>query len=237
MSKQREQSPSQKNTNKIPTNIFDALSDTVDDVEIPKTTIPNKQEQTPKQITQPKRTASVTITKQENVETSTITFSDNWTVWSHSFPSKEWGPSSYSQIHTIDDVFSFWQLFNNINKIDLGKTHVFIMRGGILPVWEDTENRRGGQYSIRIEPLRGCELYTSIVIYSLCGQIFRNNPALINGISIWFKSGWHLIKIWTREFVKETSPEYAKEFGILNKYLTTKFGELSIKYTQNKPEQ
>jgi len=54
-------------------------------------------------------------------------------------------------LHTITDVRSFWNVFNNfdISKLPM-RDSIHLFHKGIKPVWEDPRNERGGCWTFRV---------------------------------------------------------------------------------------
>lgn len=78
-----------------------------------------------------------------------------------------------------------------------------IMKDGILPVWEDEQNKIGGTYSIQVTERNILNVWETVVIHLILNLLTKNNDK-INGISTQYiinsKGGdnFILIKIWDK---------------------------------------
>jgi len=54
-------------------------------------------------------------------------------------------------LHTITDVRSFWNVFNNfdVSKLPM-RDSIHLFHKGVKPVWEDPRNERGGCWTFRV---------------------------------------------------------------------------------------
>lgn len=70
-------------------------------------------------------------------------------------PANSNGSSNYEDhltlLHTITDVRSFWNVFNNFDVTKLPmRDSVHLFHKGVKPVWEDPRNERGGCWTFRV---------------------------------------------------------------------------------------
>ena len=78
-------------------------------------------------------------------------FKNKWTLWFHNQYDNNWTLDSYKKIYSVNNISSFWQLFNNYNDISNGM--YFFMKNKIKPTYEDKHNKNGGYWSIKINNL------------------------------------------------------------------------------------
>ena len=128
-----------------------------------------------------------------------------WNVSLHNVD-KNWDLESYDDIFNFDTIGGFWKFFNNFHLLDKIKNHVFIMRDGITPIWEDVNNRNGGICSFKIDYLSkggrndiGSEIMMSLCILLITETFVRENIC-INGISYAIKNKSIMIKLWIKNF-------------------------------------
>ena len=79
-----------------------------------------------------------------------------WVLWFDNpklkKPDESW-EENLKRIHTFDTVEDFWCLFNNIvapTKLTMNSNfHIF--KDGVLPMWEDETNKKGGKWIVRLK--------------------------------------------------------------------------------------
>ena len=121
----------------------------------------------------------------------------SWSLYFHSPASSDWTMDSYTKVSTVDSVESFCSLLqlmeHSIVHLHLGM--FFLMRGDIMPTWEDPQNRKGGCWSYKIPMHDVSELWGQLAM-RLVGERLSTTPMLLNGISISPKRGFCIVKIW-----------------------------------------
>jgi hypothetical protein len=127
-----------------------------------------------------------------------------WDVWIHHIKDN-WKIDGYKKIFSISSIDDFWLLHNNIHIISgmydsLNNLQIYIMKSGIKPIWEDTKNRNGGCWSIKINNIDSFNTWVNLGIYMI-GESLLNNDIMsqsINGLSYSQKNNTSsIIKIWT----------------------------------------
>lgn len=117
---------------------------------------------------------------------------NEFSFWFHNPNDTNWSIESYHEILHFTTVEEFWVLINNINNYLIENGMFFIMKEGIMPIWEDEKNLNGGCVSLRI-PKIGCkDLWVKFLAYF----ISNNLDSKINGISISPKKNFNIIKLW-----------------------------------------
>ena len=94
-------------------------------------------------------------------------------------------------ITTVNDLMYILQLMAvkvklgpvNSNKINLDANDYIIMRKGIEPIWEDPKNSNGGTFTIKMNHLKGYEVWSTFVMYML-GETMTYDMQNINGITV-----------------------------------------------------
>lgn len=155
-------------------------------------------------------------------------FSCKYVLWAHDIHNKNWDIDSYKKVAEIDNVSTFWRIFNNLDKLGIRFMHLFLMKDGITPIWEDPNNRDGGVCSLRLELEKAHDIFEDLNIRMIC-QILNDEPNDINGVSMSPKNSWVIIKIWNKDSRNDLSLTMSKD--VLERY-----ADLSIKYRANEPE-
>ncbi len=157
---------------------------------------------------------------------SDLKFNSVWNLWTHDIYNRDWSLQSYQHVFAIENVGELWGFLNNIQQFNYLKTHFFLMRDNIKPIWEDSQNRNGGMCKLKVEQ-NILDAWEEFVIYTLNEDIVENFNT-INGISFNPKNNFTIIKIWNncKENIQNT----------LNPILKNKYQNTSIKYDLNIPE-
>ena len=127
-------------------------------------------------------------------------FNSKWTLWYH-YLKNDWTIKGYKKLYEISTIEEFWLLYNNWNKIGgINNKHFFLMREGILPLWEDPKNINGGCWSFKKDYFQSSNFWNDLSLY-LVGETLSPKPYLINGISICLKKKGKksVIKIWNND--------------------------------------
>lgn len=77
---------------------------------------------------------------------------------------------------------------------------IFIMKGNILPLWEDENNSGGGAISYKILDENAVRFWY-LLLFRIVGETFFNSSIdskRINGVTISPKKSFHIIKIWMK---------------------------------------
>jgi hypothetical protein len=131
-----------------------------------------------------------------------------WNLYYHLPYDKNWDIASYKII--MDDIDTAEKLITINESIpeELVKScMLFVMKKGILPLWEDPQNRTGGAFSFKV-PNKNVNLVWRHLFYVLCGETLTTDKKynhLINGISISPKKNFCIIKIWMADTTVQDS--------------------------------
>jgi hypothetical protein len=171
-----------------------------------------------------------------------------WTIWAHRNDCEDWTVSSYKHIYSVDSIGTFWEFFNNFQKIDKEDNQYFIMRNKIKPIWEDNNNRKGGICSLKMDCYDrnnktdiGSEIMICLCIL-IMNETFIKENSEINGISYSVKNRSIYIKIWTKEYsndIKAKLPQnlMTKFNNLIRSNMFKKYeNNISVRYTPIKPE-
>lgn len=126
-----------------------------------------------------------------------------WIIWGHELNNDDWTIESYKKIYEFDTIQDFWVFFNNIKHFK--DFMLFIMRGDILPIYEDKECINGGSYSYLVKnnhELGNCILN---LLIRMIGETLTDKEMYqeIVGMSVSPKGSKAVIKIWNKN--KDTS--------------------------------
>lgn len=149
----------------------------------------------------------VDIEKDSGIENGdNLLLNSTWNIWKHNNNTTDWTINSYEKIYNINSISSFWRFFNNFNLLDKITHQYFIMRQGIMPIWEDVNNKNGGICSIKIDYYNnknrnelGSEIMLCICLLILNETLVQSSTS-INGVSYAVKNKSILIKIWINNY-------------------------------------
>tara|TARA_A100001011_G_scaffold385250_1_gene458953 strand:+ start:990 stop:1535 length:546 start_codon:yes stop_codon:yes gene_type:complete len=126
--------------------------------------------------------------------------SDTWTLWAHLPHDTDWSLKSYNKVFTFQNIEELITLNNTIPERMLKNCMLFMMKEGIKPIWEDSENREGGCFSYRIANKYIKNIWDELS-YKMVGKTCSTNKELlntINGITISPKKSFCILKIWLK---------------------------------------
>ena len=143
--------------------------------------------------------------------------SDNWTLWAHLPHNTDWSLKSYIPISTFSTVEETIAVTESLPPQLVENCMLFMMKEGIIPMWEDKKNRDGGCFSYKVMnknvPKAWCDL-----IYRIVGGSISNNAAFVKsvtGITISPKKNFCIIKIWMTNCDHQNPAAVAPVKGLL----------------------
>ena len=129
-------------------------------------------------------------------ETKAMKLKSSWILWAHNTRNKNWSIDSFKKLYVVDNIYYALNLAKNIRFMNTGMDQYFIMRDGILPVWEDPKNKEGGVFYMKIPKNDFIYVWQNLIL-RMFGETLTNESETINGLSIKFGNGnEHKIKIW-----------------------------------------
>ena len=153
----------------------------------------------------------------------TVHLNSKWAVSIHNTEKADWTIESYQHIYNFDNAGKYWRLFNNFHLLDKINNDIFIMRDGITPIWEDLNNRNGGICSLKIDYYNkigrneiGSEIMVCITTLIVNESLLSNNQD-INGISYSIRNKSIFIKIWVKDYKKDSAFPSKLPLEFLNK--------------------
>ncbi|WVO19926.1 hypothetical protein I312_102003 [Cryptococcus bacillisporus CA1280] len=159
------------------------------------------------------------------------------------------------KVVSFDSVEEFWGLYNNIIPPSQlpGKANYYLFKNGIIPAWEDPQNKNGGKWSIQVpknsESKGSIDRMWLYTMLAAIGETFEtpstdseNAPSptqsdLITGVIVSPRPAFYRISIWTREAsdvnVPDTDAIKARLLNIGKHFKTSVLGyELEQKLTE-----
>ena len=124
--------------------------------------------------------------------------SDKWTLWAHLPHDTNWSASSYKKIYEFDTAEQAIALIEMLPPKLVMNCMLFLMRTGIVPMWEDPQNRNGGCFSYKVANKEVNQAWKQLS-YVTVGETISTNLNVIphvNGITISPKKNFCIIKIW-----------------------------------------
>ena len=121
-----------------------------------------------------------------------------WTLWAHLPQDPDWTPKSYKPIVTFTTVEEVIAVISVLPDAMVKNCMLFIMRDGVMPMWEDPKNRSGGCFSYKVSNKNVCDVWRDLT-YTLVGDSISTNMQFTNavtGITISPKKNFCIIKIW-----------------------------------------
>lgn len=121
-----------------------------------------------------------------------------WTLWTHLPHDTDWTLKSYKQVYDMTTVEETIALTESLPEVLVTNCMLFIMRKGIVPVWEDKCNRNGGCFSYKIANKQVYSIWKELT-YMLVGETLSDNKKFVDtvtGITISPKKSFCIIKIW-----------------------------------------
>ncbi len=121
-----------------------------------------------------------------------------WTLWAHLPHDNNWTKNSYIPIFTFSNVEEVIAINSVIPEAMVKNCMLFIMREGVMPMWEDPKNINGGCFSYKVSNKQVCDVWRDLS-YVLVGDTISANMNFANsvaGITISPKKNFCIIKIW-----------------------------------------
>lgn len=123
-----------------------------------------------------------------------------WNLWAHLPHDTDWSINSYKNICKLTTVEETVAIYETIPEILVKNCMLFVMKAGIMPIWEDSHNRDGGCFSYKIPNKNVYEVWRDLT-YVLVGDTISENKLFlnnVNGITISPKKNFCIVKIWMK---------------------------------------
>jgi len=143
--------------------------------------------------------------------------SDKWVLWAHLPHDTDWSLSSYKNIMEIGTVEGMIALYKVLPEKMVKNCMLFLMRKGVIPMWEDKKNRNGGCFSYKI-PNKNVFKVWKMASFSLVGETLSIDEIMsphINGITISPKKSFCIIKIWVDSCEYQNTDQINSKNGLV----------------------
>ena len=146
-------------------------------------------------------------------------FLNKWNLWYHHIKD-DWTVNGYKKIYEINNSKTFWELYNNWDKIGgLLCKQFFLMKNDIKPLWEDEMNKNGGCWSFKISENQVNELWEELSVLLVTNEILSEFKDDIVGLSLCLKkNNFCVVKIWNsnckNNSIKILNPKILEKWGI-----------------------
>jgi len=125
----------------------------------------------------------------------------------------------------FSSVEEFWGTYNNIvapSQLPI-KANYYLFKDGIMPAWEDPENKNGGKWSVQVPKDKSRGVIDKMWLYTMLAAIGETyetplptkeepNPVpkdsnLVTGVLMSCRGSFYRISIWTRQAPDTNLPE------------------------------
>jgi len=140
-----------------------------------------------------------------------------WAFWYFSNDkSRSWEQNQHN-VSTVDTIEDFWQIYNYVepaSQLGIGCDYA-LFKKGIMPDWEDYQNKYGGRWIIergdsgRMEDM---DEYWLETLFMLIGEHIQPYNYLINGAVIQTKRGKFRLAIWLKDAKDRVGITYIGEY-------------------------
>jgi translation initiation factor 4E len=125
---------------------------------------------------------------------------NKWVVWYHKQDEPSWDRNTYLKIFTFDSILEYVSFYNSFSCLpQFLNGYYFFMKEGVMPIWEDDNNKRGGCYNIKVSKENTDKVVWDILNHIIINQFLIQNNECINGMSIVPKKYNSLIKVWNND--------------------------------------
>lgn len=174
--------------------IYDALRDLDQDVDYLNQEIPRQSRKGNVPTSQKKKKEVLPVPDAKLMNSDDLKLKYRWCLWFHKIDNDCWDIKSYRMVYAFDNVRDFWRMNNNLPSVFSGM--FFVMKEGIMPVYEDPKNIEGALYSFRIIKKKIQEVWNELLL-ALIGNTLYPEHEQINGVSVNPKNC--VIKLWLSE--------------------------------------
>jgi len=123
---------------------------------------------------------------------------NKWNLWAHLPQDPDWTMNSYKKIYQFKTIEETVGITESMPDNLIKNCMLFIMKDGIIPMWEDPRNRNGGCFSYKISNKNVADVWRNLT-YALIGECLSTNASFVNavtGITISPKKNFCIVKIW-----------------------------------------
>lgn len=123
---------------------------------------------------------------------------NKWLLWAHLPQDPDWSVKSYHQICKFTTLEETIAITETLPETLVQNCMLFIMKEGVIPMWEDPKNRNGGCFSYKVTNKNVHDVWRDLT-YVLVGESISGISAFVNsvtGITISPKKNFCIVKIW-----------------------------------------
>lgn len=141
---------------------------------------------------------------------------DTWVLWFHKVNDNNWNLNSYVNVYELNTYYDILFILKEIDNISSGM--FFLMKKGIVPIFEDEKNINGGYWSIRVTKKESFDYWQKIIYYMCINNITidKKYENIINGVSISPKINNCIFKIWNSDYKGMKTEYMRKDLGFIN---------------------
>jgi len=135
----------------------------------------------------------------ETTSTTEYPLAHRWVLWFHKVDEDDWSIDSYKKLLVLETLEDYYKMVNSVTDISAGM--FFLMKEGIMPMWEDPANKKGGFWSFRVPKSKSTKIWGDISAAAV-GQTLTLDPKqmeYINGISFSPKISKAIFRIWVND--------------------------------------
>ena len=152
----------------------------------------------------------MTSIERKSIETSKMNIDSmiptgSWTLYFHSPEETKWTLNTFVSLGPMKTWRDFWNIMDSLKTECLSEGMFFMMKDPSPPLWESSQNIRGGCYSFRYQKKEAHDIYVNYIISAMLGCL-TSSENRINGITISPKRGFNIIKVWNTDAQKFNSP-------------------------------
>lgn len=150
-----------------------------------------------------------------------------WKLWSRKLHDHSWSISSFDficQLKTVEDLCSIINVFNDF---DLNKRQYFVMRSGIMPIWEDDSNKNGTLCKLKVETSKSFDVWSEILMHMM-GETMNGLSKSINGASFCLRNNWVTINIWFADKNQSLADRFYDKIYVKYCNYAMRFEDISI---------
>ena len=131
--------------------------------------------------------------------------SDKWVFWAHLPHDTDWTMSSYKTLLTVSTVEEMIAILDCLPDTLVKNCMLFMMRDGIMPMWEDKSNLNGGCFSYKISNNNVKQVWDELCCMVSGYSISKDKTFIekITGITISPKKSFCIIKIWMKDCTEQ----------------------------------
>ncbi|CAG9862981.1 unnamed protein product [Phyllotreta striolata] len=126
-----------------------------------------------------------------------------WTLWYFENDRSQSWEKNQKEISSFQTVEDFWSLYNHIkpaSELRQGSDYS-LFKKGIMPMWEDKANKRGGRWLLSLEKKQrspDLDRYWLDIILCLVGEAFENSDEVCGAVVNVRQKG-DKIAVWTAD--------------------------------------